>query len=400
MKTIYSVVILLFFTYLISCTTIQPLAINPYIYDCIDFNGLSSGDTYVHNDAISDNGVNLKVDNNGWVAPLHAKVDNRSYALGTGLDLNLNNISVDIEFERTPEIIFLQFGDLGGQHKLNINGNVQTLNDLHSLNGQTIGGVNIVVEADTNGHNWYGIIGFTGNVNQLLLGGQELWIDNVCGVRSSEHIALLDLRRHSNAGILPEFLIESVILELNNKDIAAYKHTAGELNASLLSQVDILVFFPKAGMMSDQEKDEVTDYINSGGGVLLLGDYVGPNTTTLDVYQNLFDMVDAIHENNVLGNATSPIVLSSQHFNTHPIIQNINSFEQYAATTVSGDGYNTVVHTHNYNPNNRPLIIAKEQGGGRIVVSGDATFIYDPAISNRDNSKVLVQIFEWLLKER
>lgn len=400
MKGIYNVVILLFVTYLSSCTTIQPLAINNYIYDCIDFNGLSSGDTFVHNDTISDNGVNLKVDNNGWVAPRHAKVDNRSYALGTGLDLNLNNISVDIEFERTPDTIFLQFGDLGGQHKLNINGNVQTLNDLHSLNGQTIGGVNIAVEADTNGHNWYGIIGFAGNLNQLSIGGQELWIDNICGVRTTDRIALLDLRRHSNGGTLPEFLIESVISLLNDTNVAVYKHTAGELNDSILSEVNILIFFPKLGILNDQEKDAVRDYINSGGGVLLLGDYVGTATTTLDVYQDLFDVVGAVHEDNVLGNAVSPIVLSSPHFNSHSIIQNINSFEQYAATTISGAGYNTVVHTHNYNPNNRPLIIAKEQGDGRIVVSGDATFIYDPAISNRDNSKVLVQIFEWLLKER
>jgi hypothetical protein len=400
MKIVKMLAPLLFVAAFWGCPQPQPLAVNPNIYNCLDFDDLSSGQTFVDNDVISGGGVTLVVSDDGWGNPRHARVDDRHYALGSGFDLNLNNISVDLQFDHAPELILFRFGDLGLGHTLTINGMTQTMNDLHPLDGQNIAGVDIAVQAENAGNNWYGIIGFATNPNQITVGSQELWIDYVCGVRSAEHVALLDIRRHAPGGSLPEFLIESLVQSLNAIDVATHKHSVGELNAGLLSGVDLLIFFPKRGKMTDAEKNVVRDFINAGGGVLILGDYVGPNTTTLDVYQDLFDIVDAVHEDNTLGNVNNPIVLSAPNFNTHPIIDNVTSFEQYAATTVSGPDYDVVVHTHNLNPANRPLIIAKEDGDGRVVVSGDASFVYDPSIANAENSQVFGQIVEWLLKQR
>jgi len=395
MKQPARLVVLLAIVSSFGCPGAQPFSINPYIYDCLDFEALTTGQTFTGGNVISGGGVSLSVATAGWVNPRHARVDNRRYARGTGLDLNLNNVSLDIAFTRAPDAVAFQFGDLGGQLQLNVNGNAQTLNDLHSLNGQTIAGVEIAVTAFQQGANWYGFIVFAGPLSQLTVGGQELWIDNMCGVRLADHIALVDLRSHTSAGPTPHYLVAPLLEVLHDYDIATYEHTTGNLSAGLLSAVDAVIFLPKRGKLTEPEKDLVRNYIDDGGGVLVFGDYVGAPTTTLDVYQDLFDVVGAVHENQNIG-----IFLGSQNFTNHPITQGVTSSNMVAATTVSGTGYTTVVHTHTTNPANRPLIIAKDQGSGRAVVTGDATFVYNGYIDQYNNAQVFLGMVEWLLKRR
>jgi len=43
-----------------------------------------------------------------------------------------------------------------------------------------IGGVQVTINAIQQGANWYGKMTLDGNINEFVIGGQELWIDNIC----------------------------------------------------------------------------------------------------------------------------------------------------------------------------------------------------------------------------
>lgn len=380
-----------------ACQT-SPVSFNRYIYSCVDFDNRNSGEVIPPGTSVSSQRTSLSVHPGPFTSPQHIKIDAASHSGGSGLDARFNNVAADISFDRQPEYIVFQFGDLGGSLYLSINDSTLTPTDFVSLNGQTIAGVDIYADAVTNGHNWYGMMSLIGPVTQFSVGGQELWVDNICGIEHADAVAVLDLRRNDATGSLPEFLIDSLVTELNSSGIAVHKHVEGELNASILADADVLVFFPKRGLMIDEEKVTVLDYIDSGGSVLLLGDYAGPNTAPLSVYQDLFDIVGANHDDQVLGAALSPITLTAANFNSHVVTQGISSFNMYAATTVSGGGYDSIVHTAGTtSPNNQLLIMGRTLGQGRVVVSGDTTFVYDPYILDSQNKDVFVNIIEWLL---
>lgn len=379
------------------CQT-SPMTFNRFIYSCIDFNDRNAGETILPGTNFSSQQASLSVHPGPFANPKHLKINTASHSGGSGLDARFNNVVADISFDRQPESIVLQFGDLGGSLYLSINDSILTPTDFVSLDGQTIAGVDIYVDAITNGFNWYGMMTLVGPVIQLSIGGQELWVDNICGIEHADAVAVLDLRRNDATGPLPEFLTESLVSELYLNGIGVHKHVEGELNASILSDADVLVFFPKRGLMTDGEKVAVLDYIESGGSVLILGDYAGPNTAPISVYQDLFNIVGANHDAQVLGSGISPITLTATNFNSHVVTQGITSFNMYAATTVSGDGYDSIVHTaSSTNPNNQLLIMGRSLGQGLVVVTGDATFVYDPSILDSQNKDVFMNIVEWLL---
>jgi hypothetical protein len=61
-----------------------------------------------------------------------------------------------------------------------VNGDFRNVGNLVSLNGATVGGVNVTVTAAQQGGNWYGIIVLDGAIKEFSLGGQELWLDEIC----------------------------------------------------------------------------------------------------------------------------------------------------------------------------------------------------------------------------
>jgi hypothetical protein len=40
--------------------------------------------------------------------------------------------------------------------------------------------VNVTVNASQQGSNWYGIFILDGNIKEFSIGGQELWLDEIC----------------------------------------------------------------------------------------------------------------------------------------------------------------------------------------------------------------------------
>ena len=79
------------------------------------------------------------------------------------------------------------FGEYGGNINLSINDKDRNVDNFAALHNTTLGGVAIHVLSGGNGND-SGVVEFVGPLNgqsalrqgQLAIGGQELWIDNIC----------------------------------------------------------------------------------------------------------------------------------------------------------------------------------------------------------------------------
>jgi hypothetical protein len=152
---------------------------------CAKFTNLTSGDTYHVGDTITTSRVEIVVEqfqwsNGTWTNTGTAKVDDRNYARGSGNDLNARNVNLNFQFDYPLDKISLKFGELGGNNNIRVNGVFQNVADLVSLSGNSIGGVQITVNANQQGNNWYGTLKLNGTINDFAIGGQELWLDDVC----------------------------------------------------------------------------------------------------------------------------------------------------------------------------------------------------------------------------
>lgn len=107
---------------------------------------------------------------------------------GSGTEIHVNNIhlSVSIGFGQVMKAARITFGEYGGNVNLTVDGVTANVGDLASLNGTTMGGV--IVSVPTGGFgNDMGVLELTGTMpdqaaglGQFAIGGQELWIDDIC----------------------------------------------------------------------------------------------------------------------------------------------------------------------------------------------------------------------------
>jgi len=152
---------------------------------CLKFTDLESGTEYNVGDTITTSGKDIIVNkfqyaSGVWTTSGSARVDSRNYAQGSGYDLNARNVNLNFKFDYPLSEITLKFGELGGNNNIEINGEFKNIRDLIELNGTSLGGVQIIVNATQPEHNWYGMIILSGTINDFSIGGQELWLDDVC----------------------------------------------------------------------------------------------------------------------------------------------------------------------------------------------------------------------------
>ena len=107
-------------------------------------------------------------------------VDSTNHAQGTGLNMNARNANLNFQFNYPLSEVILKFAELGGNINLRVNNDFRNVNNLIDENGSTIGGVNVTVTAVQQGNNWYGEMSLNGAINDFAIGGQELWLDDVC----------------------------------------------------------------------------------------------------------------------------------------------------------------------------------------------------------------------------
>lgn len=152
---------------------------------CLNFSDQVTGTTYQVGDVITTSGKDIEVKqfqwgNGNWTSSGSAYIDNRNYSRGSGNDIHANNVNLHFLFDYPVTKITLMFGELGGNINFEVNNNFQNVSDLITLDGTTINGVAVKVNAIQDGNNWYGKITLEGDINNFAIGGQELWLDNVC----------------------------------------------------------------------------------------------------------------------------------------------------------------------------------------------------------------------------
>ena len=94
-----------------------------------------------------------------------------------GTTWGTNNITMNFDFGRPVENLRVFFGELGGNVNLTINGDFRNVFGFDDLNEQIVGGTFVEVSLSPTG---LGIMVINGTVNSFSIGGQELWIDDIC----------------------------------------------------------------------------------------------------------------------------------------------------------------------------------------------------------------------------
>jgi hypothetical protein len=162
----------------------------PVCQACVDFEpplavgteygapaGHSSGDL-----VFTSNGVNVSVYDFGGGTFNVAYIDVAPVPFGSGQSIRTNTINLEFDFSAvgftTAEVQF-EFLDKGGTENLSVNGSPVFAGEL-SAAPASLGGVSVAVYTAPVAGGKKGIVILRGAVQTLRVGGQELWLDNVC----------------------------------------------------------------------------------------------------------------------------------------------------------------------------------------------------------------------------
>jgi hypothetical protein len=159
----------------------------PVTPGCVVFDLLSLGSIFTTGAAFTEGAVVMKVGPFQWVSGIYtwngyAEVDGGGAAGGSGQDLRLNNVTVSFDFGGPVNAIRSAVGEYGGNINLEVNGSLWNFDDFSKLPGTSLGGVSVtsVVTPTTFPTGEVGYIELVGPITSFSIGGQELWIDDVC----------------------------------------------------------------------------------------------------------------------------------------------------------------------------------------------------------------------------
>jgi hypothetical protein len=166
-------------------------------YTCIDFNGIAAGTRYgTPNHApgavvFTQGAVRATVENFRYIGPggtfNFADIRAALAGFGSGNVLHFNNINLDFDFTAvTPAVgqVVLKFGDYGGFENLAINGAPSPIYAGELVAAPSpLGGAIVASTATAFANGKRGalaVIALGGSIGHLRIGGQELFIDDLC----------------------------------------------------------------------------------------------------------------------------------------------------------------------------------------------------------------------------
>ena len=149
---------------------------------CANFDDVTRA-TYYYGDTFTTQGHTVEFKEFYWLpsgstTSGYGQVQPAAMSGGSGDELELNNINAEFTFGYPVECITFLFGEYGGNINLEVNGDFRNFQNFAGINGSTIGGCAVTV---TNGYgNDTGTVTIQGTIQQFKVGGQELFIDDVC----------------------------------------------------------------------------------------------------------------------------------------------------------------------------------------------------------------------------
>ena len=116
-----------------------------------------------------------------------AQIEVAPVPFGSGQSIRSNNINLEFNFSAigfTPSQVTFEYLDLGGFENISVNGNPSPpFAGEFSAAPNPIGGAGIAVTSTPVQGGRSGTVTLTGAVTRLRVGGQELWLDQVCARR-------------------------------------------------------------------------------------------------------------------------------------------------------------------------------------------------------------------------
>lgn len=150
---------------------------------CVRFESQPLGATYNVGDNFIDAGVLVNAlpfqwANGVWTNGGQIQVQNGGLAGGAGQEIHTNNINASFDFGAPITDLSFRFGEYGGNINIEVNGDFRNIDNFADIDGLNIGGTAVSV---INGFgNDMGVVQLVGMINSFTVGGQELWIDDVC----------------------------------------------------------------------------------------------------------------------------------------------------------------------------------------------------------------------------
>ena len=111
-----------------------------------------------------------------WTSSGTARVENGGRAGGTGQEISVRNVNLELKTVVPLTEVSLRFGHYGGNLNVKVNGDFRNVMGMSQINGATIGGAKVAVvnySANT------GRVTVSGPIDQFAIGGQEFYIDDV-----------------------------------------------------------------------------------------------------------------------------------------------------------------------------------------------------------------------------
>ena len=187
---------------------------------------------------------------------------------------------------------------------------------------------------------------------------------------------------------------------------------SGTLDLATLEQHDVFVVSMARDVYTPAELSAMQTFVNNGGGLLVCQDFgnqppiplppwVIPTRGVLNAFGATDDnnaAQDVLH--NLAGQPTHLVLETGRNFGSHPIVQPLKRWTTGTPCTLSGAGWDTVTETDaDAAPPNRPLLIARAHGSGRVVAIGDSNTFADHLAGEPQNQELGVRCVSWLLFE-
>ena len=167
--------------------------------------------------------------------------------------------------------------------------------------------------------------------------------------------------------------------------------TSGNLTQSILTPYDLLIITAPNINFTSSEVSAVTNWINNGGNLLILGlrwssGAFGDKVENINYLLSSFDLkINTSDSGGPVGN----------YFNEHPTVEGCTQldFSYTAPGLINYEGSATPIWGNDVN---HIIIGAQEYGEGRVILSADLFFLRDTYIINDDNLQYAINMINWL----
>lgn len=243
---------------------------------CVDFESLILGTEYgdginaIGDVIFTENDIPVTVEYFEWVGGGGtfgtATVTNGSSGIGSGLDVFISNINFGFDFSNlnfVPNWVTFDFVDQGGEENISVNGSPIYKGDLELA--VLPPGVTMVI----NNMGTYNQAILAGNIQSLLIGGQEFTLDNVCAMVKPDEGPCIEFETLPIGAIFGDgynSLGEEIFIE-NDMAVAvdSFFYVGGGGNFSNCNVIDGSATFGTGNAMWTSNINLIVDFTNVPG---------------------------------------------------------------------------------------------------------------------------------------